>query len=492
MTQAATAGILGGVLDVGTAGLGELWKAKVVPKGEALEAAGKAKRLKVLEEIEDEKINSIGGKKGGASADMYRTFERARQIVDGEIPGADAVAIDQAAAWLEGEQGKKVASAISQSISESLGDKAGIWEGLGEELRQAIADKPGNIAAGLSEPIEGSLAAKAGPRLFDRYGKRIIMSLIGNSILPGTGAVAGYMLGPAKDVFKRIIQNPEVMIELGRFLQRPLETLPAIFQLQKQAETLSGRIGDLTAALVRGGIKGAEAVVPASIKAITSVGIPELLTKDNYAEKSKQLDHLLSNPNVSAEAAVQQYGPWANHAPGFVGNAVQGQQRVNTFIQQALRQHLPYVNPMQSLLGQAPEPNAHDLHLLNDKLHLALNPVDNIGAKMLQGSLTTQDVQNLRALYPGIANAIQVKLFDEVTQALTDKMPLANHVRQTLETFSGGTMDPLNSPQSIQATQSLFMQPPPQPKPNKAAGKITLGSRTETPGAAAVSNLSRP
>lgn len=116
-----------------------------------------------------------------------------------------------------------------------------------------------------------------------------------------------------------------------------------------------------------------------------------------------------------------------------------------------------------------------------------------------QGTLTPKDMQDLKALYPGLYPQLQTKVTTAMTNALAKGTPVPYKMRQGLSLFMGQPMDSTLTAQSIQAAQMTYVpvnrpQPPSsevrKPRGTSALGKTAKTART--PAEARIEALQKP
>ncbi len=501
----ATSAILGGVLGGGARGLADLWASKVAPIGERIEAKGLQKAHDLAAKTQAEAEASATGKYGSAVADLNRQLERSQQILQDPFESAEAKAA--ATEWLQSPMAQQARDMRLQSVQGKLGTTSATFQAARSAMEDIKAAREANIAGQVGTLTQNErLGNLLNDRVVERYLGRFVLGagagyLLGGEDNSGVGAIlgglAGGQFGPMRNVLKRLMADPGALTGFGRFLQDPIDTLPAI--LHTTAETNNWVSGaqkiarNLFASAVSGAAEWGEMALPRGVMAAVGV-VPQYITSEDYQEKRNALNGLVNNPTALTQGLIAEHARWAQHVPGVVDGSLATSGRVIPYVQTAVNAVQPPTTPAEKLAGVSKVPSEQDIRDLNAKLHLALDPVDAVARRMLNGTLTQQDVTDLQLLYPALHRTIGTALFDEATEAMSKELPVPYHVRQTVGLFTGQSLDPLDNPDSARITQTLFQQPPPpqQGRQNKAAGKITIGSRTQTPGAAAVANLSRP
>ena len=125
-------------------------------------------------------------------------------------------------------------------------------------------------------------------------------------------------------------------------------------------------------------------------------------------------------------------------------------------------------------------------------LQIAENPLS-IGDKIKKGTLTSQNVDDLKAMYPALYNRMSSKLIQELAERMSDNKSIPYQTRLGLATFLGRPLDSTMLPQAI-----ISNQPQPAPEPQGAAqpsktgmGKMKQGRMDMTPEQAREASRSR-
>jgi hypothetical protein len=116
----------------------------------------------------------------------------------------------------------------------------------------------------------------------------------------------------------------------------------------------------------------------------------------------------------------------------------------------------PVVNPM----AQARYNRALDIA---NRPMIVLDDVKN-------GKITTQDVQDLKAMFPGAYDRMQTKIMDKLTTHMHEEKPIPYQTKLGLSVFLGQPLDSTMQPQAILATQNLIA-------PNQQQGQTIEGQR---------------
>jgi hypothetical protein len=93
--------------------------------------------------------------------------------------------------------------------------------------------------------------------------------------------------------------------------------------------------------------------------------------------------------------------------------------------------------------------------------------------RLADGSLTPEDAEVMKAVYPGLYEKVQTGLVDRLTE-LRQSLPYER--RLTLSIMFGVDVDPSMSPPMVAALQKSFVEPPQSPQMPGA------GAQQQTPG----------
>jgi len=136
-------------------------------------------------------------------------------------------------------------------------------------------------------------------------------------------------------------------------------------------------------------------------------------------------------------------------------------------------------------LNKPKTPSQQQLMDYRRTLQIASNP-PYIFKLIKEGRLKSQDVIDLRTMYPEIYDKYALQLLDSLTEALNDNKIVPQKIRKSLSLFGSMPLDTTMQPQSIQNAQAVFQKnnvPPQQQLPQmapKSSRKSQIPSLTET------------
>lgn len=137
------------------------------------------------------------------------------------------------------------------------------------------------------------------------------------------------------------------------------------------------------------------------------------------------------------------------------------------------------------LLDGKRTPSASELSQYNRTLKIAEQPLT-VLQHIKQGNLTTRDIQDLKAMYPGYYDYLSQQLMSKVIDMKAKGKPIPYALRQSIALFTGQTLDSTMTPSAIQAAQAANapQTPPPaqmMPKARKPRGRLSaLGDKTSS------------
>lgn len=209
------------------------------------------------------------------------------------------------------------------------------------------------------------------------------------------------------------------------------------------------------------------------------------------AAQRDKLDKLVAETNKNPDRlyAINDNNPATEYNPQFAATSARAVSYLST-----LR---PNSVPKAPLDPRLP-PSKMQQAVYNRALDIAQQPL--VTMKYLKdGTLTSQDMAALKAIYPTMYSQLSQKLMTEMVKAKDSGVAIPYKTKMALSLFLGQPLDSTLTPQSIMAAQPAPQQQPPQqegggkpPSYNSVKGLDSLakGARTSTQ-ASASRNLAR-
>lgn len=138
-------------------------------------------------------------------------------------------------------------------------------------------------------------------------------------------------------------------------------------------------------------------------------------------------------------------------------------------------QYLNSVKPnteKQSPLDSKRKPSPAEQASYDRALDIAQNPLS-IVDKMRQGTMTTQDINTLKAIHPGVYKSLQEKMMASVMDQSTKGKTIPYATRLQLSQFLGQPLDSTMTPKSILSAQAKPIQQSQQPPPQSSTAKLS-------------------
>jgi hypothetical protein len=202
---------------------------------------------------------------------------------------------------------------------------------------------------------------------------------------------------------------------------------------------------EYTMAVIRG-----ENAIGRAAKSAFHAAIPVAATVVPEQDKLDKLDARLkkfqANPdlNSSIGGEVGHYLP--NHDIALKGMTSNAVAYLN-----AQRPNPVKLSPLDPEIKPSPMQMAN----YHNALSIAEKPLSVI-SDMKDGTLTTQKVNHLNILYPGLKDQLAQKLTDEMTNQIAKGNSIPYNLRFGLSTLMGQPMDSSMSPQSVMANQAAY------------------------------------
>lgn len=232
-----------------------------------------------------------------------------------------------------------------------------------------------------------------------------------------------------------------------------------------------------------GAISRGEHQLNKAVKAVFKAGamvIPEPTSKERD-RLQKQIDAYSADANKFMEVG----GKVGHYMPDQQASLAETSMRVISYLS-SLKPDTAPLGP----LGQNRVPNAAEVAKYNRALNIAEQPAVVLNY-IKEGTLTVEDVQHLRAMYPALAQRINEKLGQEMIDAAHAKAAIPYKTKVALSLFQGQPLDSSLQPQAIQAAQPMLpAQMLQQPVPGKPA-KGSMSKINKLPSMSATPEQSR-
>lgn len=118
------------------------------------------------------------------------------------------------------------------------------------------------------------------------------------------------------------------------------------------------------------------------------------------------------------------------------------------------------------------KPNATQEARYNSALDIANAPLIVVD-KIKKGTLTSNDIQDLSAMYPALANKLRTKLFNQVVETRHKNVRIPYHTKLSLSLFMGQPLESSMTPAAIQSNQ-------PQPTLKTEPANIRVSNKLNT------------
>ncbi len=217
--------------------------------------------------------------------------------------------------------------------------------------------------------------------------------------------------------------------------------------------------------------KGVKAVFDLSTKVLPTTE----LTPKEHAKIAKLVDTLPPDQLAQIGGQTGHYLP--DHAAS-IGNVAGTVLQTLSAAKPALIKRAPW--------DPEPVPTPQQTAMYQKAMTFAEKPLS-VLTHMVQGSLSSSDVQMFKAMYPGIYSRLSDKLLTSLTDKASDGETIPYKLRISLATFLQQPLDSSMTPQAFAANQATFQaaQPTPpqqQAKPSKAGmNKIKDSQMALTP-----------
>jgi len=299
-------------------------------------------------------------------------------------------------------------------------------------------------------------------------GNSLMESVLGGAalghFLPGAGHVIGGALGPVHAAYSAL-KNPSRMAEiLGHFERINTKIANAIEGSAGEMLSAPAKLAERRAGKVGAQLAGASDV-QAKIKEIQTLSNPDVLS-DRVA---KATEHVGAHAPDTAQALRVA----ASTAVGFLATKIPQTSKIGAF-------------------GYEIKPSKAELNKF-DRYHAAVNKPLSILEHAKSGSVSTEEIEAVSAVYPQLMKQIRASVLNSVANHRGDPIPYQRKLM--LSQLSGEPFDWTMTGQGIASLQSLMTKapvsrapPPGQPRGSKAgAAKITTPKRAMTPMQAAQS-----
>lgn len=163
-----------------------------------------------------------------------------------------------------------------------------------------------------------------------------------------------------------------------------------------------------------------------------------------------------------------------------VGHYLPDHQIAQAQVAGSASQYLNSLRPVsskQSPLDQDDLPvNSIQTGKFRKALEIAENPLSVLD-KVKEGTLTSEDVKHLQALYPKVHDRIVQKINNRMTEHVSDGNEISQKVQRSLSLLTGQNLNSSITPEAIQSSQSTFipssMAPSQQPPPRAHKTPLT-------------------
>lgn len=196
---------------------------------------------------------------------------------------------------------------------------------------------------------------------------------------------------------------------------------------------------------------------------------------DKFIEKGGMADSVMNDAQGgSAEAGFAEGGDVSlkDHGVGIHGgkdHIAQSMPEQNLMIQAARGRASNYLSSLkprkdigQRLPFDDPPDDRQQTKKYRTALQVAVNPLSVLG-HIKDGTMDTEHMQHLEALYPELSGHLKQKITERVTHDQTDGKKPSYAVRQGLSLFLGAPLSSEMTPQSIMAAQAVFAPKSTQP-----------------------------
>ncbi len=217
------------------------------------------------------------------------------------------------------------------------------------------------------------------------------------------------------------------------------------------------------------------------------------LDKEDHEENVKAIDEWISKGGIENDLRHEQYNQNSGEQNFAEGGEVKKDKKEHPGVlgHHPIETHYPEQNmALQVVKGRAsgylnslkPKPNQPKLAFDKEPsqqqqkkayehaLKIATHPLG-VVTKIKKGNVQPEDVQNLNALYPEMAEKMRQKLTEKITkEQLSGKKP-SYKVRQGLSLFLGVPLSSEMKPENIAAIQAVFKSPTAQPQQSAPSGQ---------------------
>lgn len=311
-------------------------------------------------------------------------------------------------------------------------------EGMSPELKEFIAPPE---ALGKIKALNDILRAFKDPNYGHSNSARVIQSFLkevqGTAVgmaatLAGKGIVKSTMLGMLS---KALVQDAPDAIKLAmlKWLGSSKEISPSGFKTMVSFIQHTMRGENATAKAINNVFKGGVEVLPQHM----------LPTDRDRTKINKAIDSAIKNPEslLAVSGDVGHYMP--NHAEAMGTTAANAVQLLRT-----MRPNTAPANPMDSKR----EPSAFEKAKYNRAVDIAQQPLL-VLKHIAEGTITPDDVNVMKALYPGLVNRVSQKLMNGVVEAKEKGKIVPYKTRMGISLFLGQAMDSTMTPAGIQGAQ---------------------------------------
>lgn len=355
-------------------------------------------------------------------------------------------------------------------------------ENFKDELQMVLDLKKRDLLAGV-DMVGNRLNANQLLKKIDKLSPAVKKSMFSAEELSKIEAAKIWMKNLPKDVNP---SNTAAASALNEFWKNPFAAAAitagdaakvAALKTLGSGAPVSARGFKATADYIVNAHAGVLAAEKASQAIFSGKGMPSVSAKESTNKKlDQQAKKFQNNPNIVTEQTkdLGHYMPDAAMAYSA--------QAARTFGYLNNKRPQPKQNGM---IGTEIQPNRAQIGQYNKTLSIAEQPLI-VMKKIMDGSLTSSDVVDLKNMYPELYKDFQQRITNKMVEHVAKKKLIPEKLKKSLSLFMGNPLDNNLSPMAIQAAQSVFVKnnvPPqgqlPQMAP-KSSRKSQVPSMAET------------
>lgn len=326
------------------------------------------------------------------------------------------------------------------------------------ELKSFVFDAPTleklESLQSLRESIPSRIGPSGTPKAMDAMFGQIpggVGAVLG--LLTGKGLGAGYLMGQGARLIGR--EAPDALrLAYLKMIGSNASASPAGFNAMFKMAEAAYKGAQKTDKAVRNLLRPA---VPAFSESIApSAKSLKLIDKAVMAAQSDPQKMLDSNQDVS------HYLP--DHAMQLTATMARAVSHLASLRPQAQQ---------KSILDAPTQPSDVEIARYNRALGIAAQPLT-ILKHVKDGSITTQDIATMTAIYPSLYKSLKERIMAQITES---KLELPYSTKLGLSMFLNMPLESSTMPNNLMANQAVYMPPIPQQKPRGGAPSALKSSK---------------